>query len=140
MMVVADASVCIKWFFRESRDEQDLEQAIRLLLSIRSGNVTLVQPFHWLSEVVAVITRVRPEIAEPAIDYLSAMNIKCRQDAEILKRAAQLSQTFTHHLFDTVYHAVALHHNALLITADKKYFRKARSAGNIQLLSQWKEA
>lgn len=137
MIVVVDASVSIKWFFPASAEEQDTEQAVSVLRQVQSGQVTLVQPSHWLPEVVAVITRIRPEIAELAIDYLTAMEVKVQQDAEILKTAARLSQQFSHHLFDTLYHALAIHLNAVFVTADELYYRKAETVGFIQLLSNW---
>lgn len=96
-----------------------------------------MQPAHWLPEVVAVITRIRPEIADQAIDYLSAMEVKVQQDADILKSAAHLSLQFSHHLFDTLYHALAIQLNAVFVTADELYYRKAETAGCIQLLSDW---
>lgn len=137
MIVVVDASVSIKWFFQASAQEQDIDQAIQLLLQVQSGQVTLVQPTHWLPEVVAVITRIRPEIAEQAIDYLSAMEIKVQQDADILKTASRLSQQFSHHLFDTLYHALAIQLNAVFVTADELYYRKAETTGYMQLLCNW---
>lgn len=137
MIVVVDAGVSIKWFFPASAQEQHTDQAVSVLLQVQSGQVTLVQPAHWLPEVVAVITRIRPEITEQAIDYLSAMEVKVQQDADILKTAARLSRQFPHHLFDTLYHALAIHLNAVFVTADEKYYRKAETMGYIQLLSNW---
>jgi predicted nucleic acid-binding protein len=50
--------------------------------------------------------------------------------------AIQLRQ----HLFDTLYHAVALETaDAVLITADERYFRAARSIGGIARLKDWSE-
>jgi len=120
-----------------STEEQDTDQAVSVLRQVQSGQVTLVQRAHWLPEVVAVITRIRPEIAEPAIDYLTAMEIKVQQDADILKTAARLSRQFSHHLSDTLYHALAIHLNAVFVSADEKYYRKAETMGYIQLLSNW---
>ncbi|HEY8036796.1 MAG TPA: type II toxin-antitoxin system VapC family toxin [Methylobacter sp.] len=137
MIVVVDASVSIKWFFPASAQEQNTDQAVSVLRQVQSGQVTLMQPAHWLPEVIAVITRIRPEIAEQAIDYLSAMEVKVQQDADILKTAARLSQQFSHHLFDTLYHALAIYLNAVFITADEKYYRKAETVGCIKLLSNW---
>ncbi len=137
MIVVVDASVSIKWFFQASAQEPDTDQAIAMLQQVQSGQVTLVQPTHWLPEVVAVIARVRPEIAGQAIDYLNAMEIKVLQDAEILKTAARISQQLSHHLFDTLYHALAIHLTAVFVTADEKYYRKAEMIGHIQLLNNW---
>jgi predicted nucleic acid-binding protein len=137
MIVVVDASVSIKWFFPATAQEQDTDQAVSVLRQVQSGQVTLVQPAHWLPEVVAVITRIRPEIAEQAIDYLSAMEVKVQQDADILKTAARLSRQFSHHLFDTLYHALAIQLNAVFVTTDEKYYRKAEAVGCIKLLSDW---
>lgn len=45
---------------------------------------------------------------------------------------------YQHHLFDTLYHAVALHTpNAVLITADARYHAKARLEGQISLLADF---
>mgnify|MGYP001811251789 CR=1 FL=1 len=45
-----------------------------------------------------------------------------------------LAIRLNHHLFDTLYHAVALHTSrAVLITADRRYFTKAEPIGHIVL-------
>jgi predicted nucleic acid-binding protein len=41
------------------------------------------------------------------------------------------------HLFDTLYHAVALETGATLVTADERYYETARGEGNITLLSDF---
>jgi hypothetical protein len=41
-------------------------------------------------------------------------------------------------LFDTLYHAVALEHeDALLVTADERYYGKAEGYGTIRTLHDW---
>jgi predicted nucleic acid-binding protein len=42
-----------------------------------------------------------------------------------------------HHLFDTLYHAVALEQGATLITADEAYFAKAKDLGSITRLADF---
>ena len=43
-----------------------------------------------------------------------------------------------HHLFDTLYHAVAMQNpDATLVTADRRYYDKARSEGQIIMLADW---
>jgi predicted nucleic acid-binding protein len=50
----------------------------------------------------------------------------------------QLATELKQHLFDTYYHAVALETpDAMLITADERYFRAARDTGRITLLADW---
>ena len=55
----------------------------------------------------------------------------------LYKRAAHLSVQLKHHLFDTLYHAVALENDATLVTADDAYFAKAYRLGNIKLLTSF---
>jgi predicted nucleic acid-binding protein len=42
-----------------------------------------------------------------------------------------------HHLFDTLYHAVALETESVLVTADGRYLAKARDLGQIMHLAEW---
>jgi predicted nucleic acid-binding protein len=60
------------------------------------------------------------------------------QGLSVLKRAADIAIALDHHLFDTLYHAVALEVGAILVTADEVYFNKARGLGAIQLLADFK--
>jgi hypothetical protein len=52
----------------------------------------------------------------------------------VYRCAADLSIALKHHLFHTLYHAVALEEGATLVTADETYFNKARDVGAIRLL------
>jgi len=46
-----------------------------------------------------------------------------------------------HHLFDTLYHAVALNTaGATLVTADRRYYEKASGFGRMTLLADFKLA
>jgi predicted nucleic acid-binding protein len=137
VIVVADASVSIKWFFPDLEAKEDADKALDLLKKIRVGEVELIQPPHWLPEVVAVISRIRPSIAEQAIDYLTAMEIRIEHDPDALKIAAQLSRQLNHHLFDTYYHALAIFNDAVFVTADSVYYRKVGSMGNVKLIRDW---
>jgi predicted nucleic acid-binding protein len=51
-----------------------------------------------------------------------------------------LSIELNHHLFDTLYHAVALHTDSVLVTADAQYLNKAAKLGNIVSLADWVSA
>jgi len=55
-----------------------------------------------------------------------------------MRRATLLTIETDSHLFDTLYHAVALEHeDALLVTADDRYHRKAAHNGRIASLRDW---
>lgn len=133
--LVIDASVIIKWIFPEKNNEDGVFEALSLLKSINKSEVKILQPPHWLAEVIAVIARLEPRIAEHALDLLSSMEFPTINTPDIYRTACQLSERYKHHLFDTLYHAVAIEHgNASFITADQKYFQKAHKHGAIHYL------
>ena len=134
MRVVVDASVIVKWVLS---DEEDMEPALQLLAKIKDGTLTLLQPPHWLAEVAAVVTRLRPGMAEAVIELLDAMELSSTEDLIVYQRASRISRDLNHHLFDSLYHAVALEYGCTLITADDTYFRKARTLGRIVRLRYW---
>lgn len=137
MRLVVDASVAVKWVLPEPATESDGDRAAALLNAIRENRVELVQPPHWLAEVAAVISRLRPEVANQAVDLLHALELAVEEDAGIYKRASRIARQLDHHLFDTLYHALALERDAVLVTADDRYLRKAGALGGIVSLSDW---
>lgn len=137
MRVVVDASVVVKWVLPGSDREPHTPQALRLLGGIREGSTEPIQPPHWLAEVAAVITRLQPEIAEPTLDLLDALDLPVASDLATYRRASRIAASLGHHLFDTLYHALAVERDAVLVTADERYFRKAHALGSIVLLPQW---
>jgi predicted nucleic acid-binding protein len=107
--------------------------------AVMSGDYDILQPFHWLAEVGAVLVRLSPATASDDVLMLRAMELPSTDEVDILRRACSLAIDTQHHLFDTLYHAVALvQPGAVLITADEQYYKKARAQGHIQLLSDWK--
>ena len=139
MTVVLDASVLIKWLLADPRREQDTERATSLVQAVMIGDYDILQPFHWLAEVGAVLVRLSPATASDDVLMLRTMELPSTDEVEILRRACSLAINTQHHLFDTLYHAVALvQPGAVLITADEQYYKKARAQGHIQLLSDWK--
>ena len=55
-----------------------------------------------------------------------------------MRRACTLAIDTGQHLFDTLYHAVALEsEETMLITADQRYYQKARDRGRILALKDW---
>jgi predicted nucleic acid-binding protein len=138
MRVVVDASVTIKWLLPEHPDETDGAQALALLDAVRNNHIQLVQPPHWLTEVGAVLARLDPVLAKPAVALLRAMEFPVKDEAEIYASGIDLAVELNHHLFDTLYHAVALTGFAdTLITADLRYLRKARRKGAVCTLTDF---
>jgi len=122
---VIDASVVVKWFLTNAENEADIPIALEILKALQNDQISVLQPIHWLAEVAAVITRLRPEHAENVISLPYAMELPTCNDSIILNVACRLAKTYNCHLFDTLYHAVAISQdNATLVTADLAYLKK----------------
>jgi predicted nucleic acid-binding protein len=100
-----------------------------------------VQPVHWLAEVGGALARLSPKTAEEDVTMMQALGLPASDEPAILRRACRLAIDLHHHLFDTLYHAVALETaNATLVTADRRYFDKAGRLGRIVDLAAWQTA
>ena len=138
MILVVDASVAVKWFVPFSPAEANADIAVAVLQRVGEGAAYLVQPPHFIAEVAAVLARIKP--AKAAFDLAELLHIPQRliESAEVYGTALELATEFQHHLFDTLYHAVALHTpGSTLVTADKVYFNKAKSRRQICLLEDF---
>ena len=74
-IVVADASVIVKWFSADRPEEDNVEAALQLLYAVFDNRVKLRQPPHWLAEIAAVLTRLSPETAIEDIADLHVMEV-----------------------------------------------------------------
>ena len=135
--LVVDASVAVKWFIRDPHEENDVTSAVDILVGIGKNSIELIQPPHWITEVTAVLARLQPDLSDDAIDLLDAMELPTRAESSVYKLASHLATELNHHLFDTLYHALALQDNATLITADRRYFRKSVNHGSICMLADF---
>ncbi|MEW5942692.1 MAG: type II toxin-antitoxin system VapC family toxin [Pseudomonadota bacterium] len=134
--LVADTSVAVKWLLPERDGEQHGEKALDLLRQIELGRASLHQPPHWLAEIAAVLARLSPATALEDIADLCDAEFAIMDAPEVYLTACRLSIELDHHLFDTLYHAVALAiPDAMLITADERYYQKAKKFGRIELLA-----
>ena len=135
---VIDASVAVKWFIPDATIETDVDRALQLLDSAQRDEARFLQPPHWVSEVAAVLVRLAPKTVGSSVEALMALAfVKTANDVGHYQRAISLALKLDHHLFDTLYHAVALEEKATLITADMKYYDKAKRLGSILMLEEF---
>lgn len=97
MILVVDASVIVKWFFRDPAIEKHAEHTLLVPQSVRAGTVEILRPPHWLAEVAAVIARLEPGPADDAMDALDAMELPVAADVAVYKRATLLSVALRQH-------------------------------------------
>jgi len=140
MKCVLDASVIVKWLLHDSESEADTSAALSLMDAVAAGDLEVLQPPHWLAEVAAVMARLSPTTLATDIADLFALDFDVADSLAIYQRATRLAIELNQHLFDTLYHAVALESaGCTLITADLRYFRKAHPYGRIAALERWRE-
>ena len=134
MICVVDASVAIKWFAEGdwATREDHIESAFDILRASKNGGVDFYQPPHFLAEVAAVLVRITPKTAHQCAQDIASMSITWAAPTVACARAISLATQLNHHLFDTLYHAVALEtSSAVFVTADRRYFDKAQHLGQI---------
>lgn len=137
--LAVDASVVLKWVFPQRDGEIHVGQALVVLEHIRRGRVSVLQPPHWLAEVAAVVSRLEPQRGPEVINLLHAMEVPVSDGAEVYQRACELAVALRQHVFDTLYHAVALSRpDGVLVTADERYYRRAVGTGQVTLLSDYR--
>lgn len=138
MILVVDASVAIKWFLNFREGEDHCQRALEILARVDDGRVVMVQPPHFLAEMGAVLAREKPDDALADMTDLMAVEFERDEDPAVYQTACKLAVRLGQHLFDTLYHAVALRTpDAILVTADKRYFSKAKDVGRIALLADF---
>jgi predicted nucleic acid-binding protein len=137
--LVVDASVIVKWLLKDPDSEAETDLATDLMQRILDGEQPALQPVHWLLEIGAVLARVSPATAEKDIALLQALEIPTDDSPLLLGRACRLAIELHQHLFDTLYHAVALENSdCTLITADERYLDAGARMGRVIRLTNWK--
>ncbi len=138
LVVVADASVLVKWLVPPKSAELHVREAFDLMAKVRADTVSLVQPPHWLAEVAAVLARLTPDTAADDVTELNALGLPVDGSAQVYRRAVSLAHRYGQHVFDTLYHAVALERpGAVFVTADERYCRATVAEGAILRLADW---
>jgi predicted nucleic acid-binding protein len=137
MKLVVDASVAVKWILRDRPAERDVDRAAAVLGMVARGTASAIEPVHWVAEVAGVVARLAPGRVTPTIALLTHSRFPTRASRNTYRRAADLATSLNQHLFDTLYHAVALEQGATLVTADEAYFARAKDLGSIMRLADF---
>jgi predicted nucleic acid-binding protein len=73
------------------------------------------------------------------VNLLHAMEFPVSDGAAVYQRACELAVALRQHVFDTLYHAVALSRpDGVLLTADEQYYRRAVGTGQVTLLGDYR--
>ncbi|MBN1240422.1 MAG: type II toxin-antitoxin system VapC family toxin [Gammaproteobacteria bacterium] len=136
-VVVPDASVLLKWVL-PSHDEPEADRALSLRDAIAEETVQALLPGLWLYEVGNTLARRFPEHAEASLRALVKFQIEEAQPtARWLETVLALTRDYGVTFYDASYHAVAIVHGGVFITADRRYVGHVGGEGSINLLEEW---
>jgi len=131
---VPDASVILKWAIG-LESELDREKAIHILDAWVGNNIEIVLPELWVFEVGNVLGRMVPDSALEKMETLLEFRFKTKElNKQTCKSIFKLMKDLSVSFYDASYHALAQRMGGVLITADDKYYQKARARGNIEFL------
>lgn len=125
---VVDASVIVKWYFRE----RDSDLALDLLAS---GDLDLAAPDIAILETSHALLRREREklfatpLADAALADLRAVLPAPFPSLPLVNRAVEIARALSHPLADCVYLALAEHLSCRMITADEAFVAHASRRG-----------
>ena len=76
MRLVIEASIAVKWVIRDPLVERDADKALAILGAIRARALDVIEPPHWMLEVLAVIARERPQRVPLTLGILETLPYK----------------------------------------------------------------
>ena len=138
MIVIPDASVLLKWVL-PGDDEQDGDAALSLRDEAVSGSVKLVVPQLWLYEAGNTLARQFSDQASELLASLTDFGLtEAPLDLRWRTQAVSLAVAYEVAFYDAAYHAVALVHGGVFVTADERYVARASQAGSVSTPRQWR--
>lgn len=137
-LVVPDASVLLKWVL-PSDDEPDADKALQLRSAILDDAVHVIVPPLWIYEVGNTVSRRFPAHAQAWLSALLRFGLEEMPASQAwLARSVELTSRHDVSFYDAAYHALALLHKGLFVTADVKYAARASESGSVVTLAEWK--
>jgi predicted nucleic acid-binding protein len=137
LLVVPDASVLLKWVL-PSDDEPDTDKALLLRAAIQDEAVRALLPGLWLFEVGNTIARRFPTHASAWLSALVKFGLEEASPTQPwLAKTLELTRRYEVSFYDAAYHALALIHKGLFVTADRRYVNRVTEPGSVIALSEW---
>jgi predicted nucleic acid-binding protein len=136
-ILVPDASVILKWLL-PAHEEEDMEKALQIRDAYIREECLLHVPTLWFYEIGNTLSRRFPEHAGPLLEAILELDLEEHQiQGHTLEITLDLIERFGVTFYDAAYHVVAINEAGTLITADRKYYSKARAAEHIVCLQDW---
>jgi predicted nucleic acid-binding protein len=136
---VLDTSVVFKWF--SESDETDLNNAYRLRRGILEGAYSVTVPdlfFYELANALRYNPGLSSEEVIAAVDAIFNLEFDVRSiTTELAAIAVKLAYSWNVTVYDACFLALAQKEKKTLITADYKFYERAKGARHIVRLSDF---
>ncbi|MDP3994932.1 MAG: type II toxin-antitoxin system VapC family toxin [bacterium] len=132
---VVDASFVLKSLLKENKSVYFVFR--RTFKKARLNKIKMFAPSFILSEVANAIrysTKDTKEALSTFDDFLSLPINFIDLDGLDYKKVIEISYTQNTTVYDTSYHVLAKAQNAVFLTCDEEYYKKAKSLGDIELI------
>lgn len=110
----------------------------------RSGDRTLagacqiVVPTLWVFEVGNVLGLKQAATADKLLGAMIDLRMPEETPASYTTEIFRLMRDHSVTCYDAAYHALAIVRGGTMLTADRRYVRKAERAGHLRLLDDWR--
>jgi len=140
--IVLDSNIFAKLFL----DEGDQDQVKSLFQSISDHDISIICPEIFIYEVLSIAAQNSFPLqkAYQALEKLRKSYLRIEplseSQLELAMRMAEDGHGKTGYpsIYDSAYHTLAIAHEGVFITADKRHIAKARQYGHVALLEDWK--
>lgn len=137
-VVVPDASVLLKWVL-PGEYEDHVAQALALRSAIALQRVQVAVPALWYFEVGNTLARKYPQDAAGQLADLRAFRLPSVEvDSALERQILRLTSAFGVTFYDAAYHALAMIHEGVFVTADEKYLNAVAGESHVMHLQDWR--
>jgi predicted nucleic acid-binding protein len=134
LLYVPDPTIILRWAY-QADDPQEQDRALDLLHLWLEGGCEFLLPSLWAHELGSILYKKSPDKAVELMELFIGFRFsEVKMSPELAQETLTLMDRFSVDFYSAVYHAVAQRCGGTLVTADIKYYRKAKGAGRITLL------
>ena len=136
-LLVPDTSVMLKWCVKEQEDRQHVK---KMQDDFLERNINIIVPALLGWELNNFLGRIySPEVALMKYSYFKTFRLteSLLLNLEVSGLAFRIMKKADVTFYDASYHALALFLNGTFLTADVKYYNKAKAFGGIKLLGDY---
>ena len=137
-VLVLDNSALMKYVLDEDRDQTRV--VVQILRQYQQKEIQIIEPVMWYYEAGNVLQLRLADIslAQEGLRVLQKLRFQESWNESMEKIALQICFKYRKvSFYDASYHAIALFHKGVFLTADKRYFEMTKKEGSVELLENY---